>query len=298
MQRIAAWLLTAGLASVAVASEPAPPVQSVSEIIAKNIAARGGLDAWRHIQTMVWVGHIETAHAPAAKLPFILDQKRPNKTRFEITVQNQRALRLFDGSEGWKTRPSANGQPEWQAFTGEELRYAHDGPGLDGLLMDAADRGLAIRLDGVATVDGNAAYQLNVQRPSGGSERVWIDAQTFLDIKSERTARTAAGQAATATVVYRHYQTLEGVQMPMIMETGTVSASASANDATDRMVIDQVVVNPPLEDALFAKPQVPGQHRGVRVDTRQAALPARSTAVSPFPHPAEPLLEPVLEPAH
>jgi len=49
MQRIAAWVLAAGLASLAVAAmasepseprEPAPPVPSVSEIVAKNLAAR------------------------------------------------------------------------------------------------------------------------------------------------------------------------------------------------------------------------------------------------------------------
>ena len=65
MRRIAVAALAAGFAAGALAAGQAPaPKLSADEIVEKNAAARGGLDAWRQVRTMVWVGHIESAHAP------------------------------------------------------------------------------------------------------------------------------------------------------------------------------------------------------------------------------------------
>jgi len=272
MKHVAACVLLTGVATVVFAGDGVPtPELSAAQIVEKNIAVRGGLEAWHNIQTMVWIGHIETANAPASRIPFVLEQKRPNKTRFEIKVQNQTALRIFDGIAGWKSRPSANGKPELQPFSVEELGYELNGPSLDGPLMDAAAKGLGINLEGIDTLDGSTAYRLKVKRLSGASQRIWIDTQTYFDLKSERLARNAAGQTGTVTVLYHDYRPFEGVQIPMRIETGTRAATSAT--APDRMVIDKVALNLPLDDSIFAKPEVSGQHHGVTVDTRQASQP-------------------------
>ena len=275
MKRIALSVFAVCVATAAIAGVPATaPELTAAQIIEKNIAARGGLDSWRKIQTMVWVGHIESANAPAAKMPFSLEQKRPNKTRFEIKAQNQLALRIFDGTNGWKLRPSASGKPEVQPFSNEELGFAHDGQGIDGPLVDYAAKGVAIALEGVDDVEGHKAYRLNVRLPSGLSHQLWIDAQNFLDIKSGRQIRNTLGQTATVSVYYRNYQTVEGVKLPFSIET------SAETKAPDRMVIDKVALNVPLEDQMFSKPQVqaPGRRNGVTVDTRSPPPQANPTA--------------------
>lgn len=261
----AMWACFACLPASAAADEPAPPPAELSavQIVEKNVAARGGLEAWKKVQTMAWVGHIENTLSPAARLPFVLEQKRPNKTRFEIKAQNQLSLRIFDGTNGWKLRPSANGKPEVQTFSDTELRFAQDGQVIDGPLMDYAAKGVAIALEGIEAVEGRPAYRLKIRLPSGSNQHVWVDTQSFLDIKYEHPSKTAFGQPGPLAMFYRDFRDVDGLQMPMTIETGSDTAKAPG-----RMIIDRVAVNPPLEDRVFAKPYVPGQHSGAMVDTR------------------------------
>ncbi len=100
---IAGWVLAAFAASAALAQ--AAPTITAAEIVEKNAAARGGVEAWRKIQTMAWAGHVESANAPGRDMPFVLEQKRPNSTRFELMADGQKSVRVYDGSGGWKLRP-------------------------------------------------------------------------------------------------------------------------------------------------------------------------------------------------
>lgn len=278
MRRIAVWVLASCISTTAVADEPVvAPELTAAQIVEKNVAARGGLEAWRKIQSMVWVGHIERLNADAPSLPYVLEQKRPNKTRFEIKARNQTWVRIYDGVHGWKLRPASNGKPEVQPYAAEELKFARDGQGIDGPLMDYQAKGIAVILDGVDDVEGRKAYRLNVKLPSGASQHVWIDAQTFLEVKYDRQSRNAFGQTGTVSVYYRDYRTMEGLQIPFTIESGV-----STGKATDKMMIDQILLNPPLEDQMFAKPNVPWKRNAVSIDTttpqpaRRVVQPASS----------------------
>lgn len=263
MRKIALWVFFGCVATAAVADElVAAPELTSAQIVERNVAARGGLEAWRNIQTMVWVGHVENATLPAPSLPFILEFKRPNKTRFEIKVQNHMMERIYDGIHGWKVRPAGSGQPELLPYTDEELRFARDGQGIEGPLIDHEAKGIAISLDGTDEVEGHKAYRLSVKLPSGASHHVWVDAQTFLDVKYDRQSRSANGQSATVAVFYRNYNTIEGLQIPLMIETRADNAKA-----TDKMVIDKISFNPPLDDKIFANPAVLGRRSTALRDT-------------------------------
>jgi outer membrane lipoprotein-sorting protein len=230
---------------------------TASRIVEKNVAARGGLEAWRKIQSMVWVGHIESANAPAPNLPFVLEMKRPNKSRFEIRLQNQTSVRMFDGTRGWKLHPVSHGKPQAQPYTPDELSFARDAQGIDGLLIDYQEKGYAVSLDGDDEIDGHKAYRLNVTLPSGDSHHVWIDARTFLDIKYDRKSYNGSGQAAVLSVHYRNFNAIGGLQIPLVIETRADNAKA-----TDRMLIDNVTLNPQLEDRNFTWTDKPGRTTG------------------------------------
>src|SRR2546427_3482566 len=114
MNRMAAATIAVGLMAVALAAGCASAAKlSAAEIVAKNVAARGGLDAWRKVETMVWIGHIQSTRAPSPSMQFRLEQKRPSKTRLEISALNEKSMRVFDGVQGWKLRPG-HGRPEVQ----------------------------------------------------------------------------------------------------------------------------------------------------------------------------------------
>ena len=274
MRRTAAWALAAGLSTLASAAQPAAPHElSAAQILEKNAEARGGAEAWRKIDTMVWVGHVESGNAQAAKVPFMLEQKRPNKTRFEIIADKQKSVRVFDGANGWKLRLTSGGRPEMQPYTIEETNFARGAQVIDGPLLDHAAKGVTVALAGVEEVEGRKAYRLDVKLPSGLRQRAWIDAETFLDVRWEREAHDASGRSATVRMHYRNYHSFDGLQIPLTIETVT-----AARSATDRLMIDKVALNPPLADGDFAKPGVPGARRNaVAVDTRLPQSAARQT---------------------
>jgi hypothetical protein len=245
------------------AETAAPTGPSAAQIIGKNVAARGGLDAWRKIQRMVWIGHIKSAHVTAPSMPFILELKRPNRTRFEIQVQNTISARIFDGTQGWKVHSGRDGRPEVQPYTADELRFAREGQAIGEPLVDYQAKGISIALEGTDEVEGHEAYRLKVTLPSGTSHHVWIDTQSFLDIKNDRKSNNEFGQSGTVSIFYRDYRAVDGLKLPFVIESG-----ARSGKATDKMVIDKILLNPPLDDALFAKPTLPVHHMGTADSNR------------------------------
>lgn len=260
---VLAGALAASRAEAAAPTEPAGGAElAVGQLLEKNAAARGGLEAWRRVKTMAWTGHVERADGAGPQVPFVFEQKRPNLTRFEIAIDRQRSVRAFDGKRGWKLRQGASGAPVQQPYGAEEARAARDALVIDGPVLDAAAKGVEVTLDGQDEVDGRRAWRLSAKLPSGTIQRVWIDAQSFLEIKYDRPARDAGGQPTTVAVYLRNYQTFEGLRIPITIETG----APGGGPIVDRLVIDRVAVNPDLPDAVFAEPRTP--RRGVTVDTR------------------------------
>jgi hypothetical protein len=221
----------------------------VEEIVARSVKASGGLEAWRKINTMVWVGHLVSVDAPDPNMPFLLEQERPNKSHFEIESMGQKTMRVFDGIRGWKARPAQGGSSDIQPFTSQEVKFAHDAPGIDGPLIDYAAKGSTIALAGVDDIEGRKNYHVAVKLASGERHDVWIDAQTFLETRYDRTSYSTRGVPGIVSVFYRKYRVIEGLAIPGEMEIGVGSARAP-----DKMIIEKVAINPPLDEKAFQRP--------------------------------------------
>jgi hypothetical protein len=259
MKRVAAATIAVGLVAGSLAAGRVPAAElSAAEIVAKNGAARGGLDAWRKVETVVWVGHIESAHAPMPSMRFELEQKRPNRTRLQIHAPGGKSVRVFDGVHGWKLRP-ARGRPEVQPYTPQELKFAQAGHGIDGPLIDSAAKGNSVTLESVDEIGGRKAYHLNVRLAKGGNEHVWVDTETYLDIRYDRMADGPAGASRRVSVTYGDYRTVEGLQIPFLIETG-----GGPGTTPDKMQIETVVLNAPLDDSPFGNPAAPHPRNRVR----------------------------------
>jgi hypothetical protein len=265
MKRVAPWVLAACLstpvlAAVSVPKAEAPQTLGVARIVERNVAARGGLDAWRKVETMVWSGHVETADGQEPAMPYVLEMKRPDKTRFAIITHGQVNVRMFDGVHGWTMHPTPGGAPQLKPFTAGELRFARDEPGIGGSLIGYPENGVTVTLDGIDPVEGSPAYRLGVRLPSGESHHVWIDAKSFLEVKADRQSQDSSGGRHTVQVYYRNYQTTTGgLQIPFVIET-------RAGSIADRMVIEKVAINTPLSDGLFSGPARWLRRPGLGVD--------------------------------
>ncbi len=270
MTRIFPWILTGALALLASAAG-AGDALTADQIIDRNVAARGGLEAWRKIQTMGWTGRIESGPGGISKIPFLMLFRRPDAMRFEILQEGQRAVRVFDGGKGWKLIPVAGSIPELKDYTAEEISFARDAAGLDGPLFDSKSKGVSIALQGMDIVEGHSAFRLKVTLPSGQVHDEWIDAQSYLELRYDRATRNAAGMSAVVSVYYRNYQTINGLLIPLLIETG-----GTASKDTDKMIIEKIALNPTIEASQFAKPtSLPTRRKGVLVNTQSAGAASK-----------------------
>jgi hypothetical protein len=256
-----AVLALLGSAPGVLASAPKKPAHaaalSAEEIVNRNVAARGGLEAWRKVETMIWSGHLESAHTPAPVLPFQLEQKRPNKTRFEIHVQNQRTVRMFDGARGWKSKASPSGRVDMVRYTPDEERHARDEPIIDGVLIDYGAKGSSVSLAGAEDLGGRKTYHLAVRTVSGETHDVWVDAVSFLEVKMSRITYSAGGARVVPTF-YRDYKNFEGLSIPTTVQIGD-----NTMGMPDIMHVERVTLNAPLSDHHFSPPGASGVQRSV-----------------------------------
>ena len=261
-------LAGAGRVQALAASELRGAPVTASQIVARNAAARGGVEAWHRIESMAWTGYAENSNSPGRKVPFLLEQKRPGKTRFEVADSTgMKAIRAYDGTGGWKLRPGKAGPPEITPYSAEEMSFARGAQVIDGPLMDYVAKGAAVSISGTDTVDGRKAWVLDARLPSGGLHRVWVDAESFLELRQDREFRNAAGAMAVTTVRYRDYHAFEGLQLPVTIETG-----GGNGQPVNRLKIERIALNPPIEDKAFVQPEaMSARHGGVVVDTRNAA---------------------------
>jgi hypothetical protein len=256
---------------------------SAAAIVDRNVAARGGLQAWRAVQSMSWEGKlgaggnqratlpvppqgpmpnlkgIPQRPADETQLPFVMELKRPRKMRVELVFKGQTAIQVFDGANGWKLRPFLNRHVA-EPYTADETKSASMQADLDGPLVDYAAKGTKIELDGVEKVEDRDTYKLKLTMNNGQSIHVWIDAQSFLETKIEGQPRRLDGAYHPVEVYYRDYRPVNGLQIAFVLETKVLPLAQKSPGVRntpvppEKIVIEKVTVNPKLDESLFSKP--------------------------------------------
>ena len=268
------------------ASEAAAKL-TAEQIVERNVAARGGLAAWRATRSMKMTGLMDAGRVrpqlrnfyntsrmdaktvkaeirqavlardrdgkdgkdagQLVQLPFVLEMKRPNKSRLELQFQNQTAVQTFDGVHGWKLRPFL-GRMDADPYTAEEVKAAEQQQALDGPLIDYAAKGSRIALAGIEQVDGRSAYKIKLTLKTGQERNIWVDAQNFLDVKTDGS-RKLDGKPHAVDTRLRDYRSVHGLMIPHLIETSVEGVKDS-----ERIIIDQVALNLELAESLFGKP--------------------------------------------
>jgi hypothetical protein len=234
------------------ATAPVPanlPKLSATQIVDKNVAARGGLPAWRAIQSMTITGKLDAGGKKDTWLPYTLQAQRPHNQRLAIEFAGHTALQVFDGEHGWKLRPYLN-RPDPEPFSPEELRKAVAQPDLDGPLIDYAAKGSKVELEGTEMVEGQGTYRLKVTTKQGHEQHIWVDGSTFLETKMEGNPRHFDGRMREVQTYLRDYRRVEGVMMPFVAETRIEGVPGGHS-----MTIEKAVLNEKIDESAFLKPQ-------------------------------------------
>ena len=277
------WLLAVTLSAIAVIGANAQQATlSAAEIVSRNVAARGGLQAWRAIQTLSFSGKMQAGGdnrpslpnvgsrreqkvatpRPTAQveLPFKMEMKRTRKLRLELQFNGQTAIQVYDGVNGWKMRPFLN-RTDYEPYTADETKAASEQADLDGPLVDYAAKGTIVELAGMEKVNGRDNYRLKLTLKSGYSFHVWIDAQTFLESKIEGTPRRLDGEYHPVEIYMTDYRSTNGLMIPYVLATKVVTPVPVAGKkdpsqySAETITIEEVQLNRQLEDSLFAAPK-------------------------------------------
>lgn len=235
----------------------------VDELIARNVAARGGVEAWRAVSSLRFTGQMDLGQG--MHVPYVLEQKRPRKMCLEFVFDGETAVQCVDGDEGWKLVPF-RGRTTPEPMTEAELREMSSSADLEGLLFDSAARGSVVELLGQEPVLGRDAFKLKVTLPGGAVRWVYLDTETGLEVKVE-ALRHLAGRDQRVETFLSDWQATEGLLIPRRQETRT-----AGEPELHFLTVESVGVNPTLDDSRFEKPSAapagatagtqPGQRRG------------------------------------
>jgi hypothetical protein len=235
---------------VVVADSATAPVElTAAQIVDRNVVARGGLQAWRGVKTLSMSGKLDAGGKQKVQLPFVLEMERNRKTRLELQFNGQTAVQVYDGTNGWKLRPFLN-RRDVEPYTPEELKAASMQADIDGPLVDYVSKGTKVQLEGLQSVEGHDAFNLKLTLKTGQVQHIWVDAQTFLDVKIEGTPRRLDGRFHPVATYMRDYRSVNGLMIPYVNETAVDGVKQ-----TEKIVVEKVIVNPKLEDSHFSKPR-------------------------------------------
>lgn len=220
--------------------------QTVDELVAKNIEAKGGLDKIKAVKTRRMAGRAEQSDNPP--LTVVIESARPDDIRQDITVAGMTMVQAYDGKAGWMIQPFS-GRKDPQLMGEDDLRDLTLDADIDGPLVDYKAKGNTIEYMGHDSVDGDDALRLKVTLKNGDILYYDLDPDTYLEIRRE-SQEFIRGSVKEQVTEYGSYKPVEGVMYPFSMAIWPKSDPTQALTVT----LDKVEVNVPLAESVFAVP--------------------------------------------
>ena len=222
---------------------------TVDQLVAKNIEAKGGASALHDLQTLRLTGKMLVQEGQI-QLTFTQTKKRPDEVRSEASLQGMTQIEASDGKEGWKVSPFF-GRKDPERMSADDVKALVEDAEMDGPLIDWQAKGNTIKkYFGTEDVDGTPAHKLKVTRKNGDVSFIYLDPDHFLEIRV-LTQRTRHGAYEEVETDLGDYEKAGSVFVPTSIEFGPKGAPDE-----QRIIIDKVEANVPVDDAIF---HFPGQ---------------------------------------
>jgi outer membrane lipoprotein-sorting protein len=223
--------------------------QTADEVVAKALAARGGVKKLKAIQSQRITGVLY--FTPELYGPFVAEFKRPGKMHNEVTIQNKTVVRTINGKgAGWVVNPLM-GKDGPEEMSADEVKDAKNESDFDGPLVDSKEKGVSVEFAGTEKVEGRETYVLKVTHKDGTVSNYSFDGQTYL-LARWSGEDLVNGEKVTRETLYHDYREVSGVKFPFELISNT-----PGSDVKQRIVVEKVEVDPQIDDSHFDKPQVP-----------------------------------------
>ena len=221
---------------------------TVDELVAKNIEAKGGANAVHGLSTLRLSGKMLVQEGQI-QLGYLQIKKRPQDVRTEASLQGMTQIEAYDGKDGWRVSPFF-GRKDPERMSADDVKALVEDSEIDGPLVDWQAKGNTVEYVGTEDVDGTLAHKLKVTRKNGDVSFVYLDPDHFLEIRV-LTQRVRHGAYEEVEVDLGDYEKVGGVFVPTSIEFGRKGATDK-----QRIIIDKVEANAPVDDAIF---HFPGQ---------------------------------------
>ena len=217
--------------------------QTVDEIVAKHVEARGGGERLRAIQSI----RIErTVAATFNDIDVVIYKKRPNLYRSESKAEGSASATVRGFAENaWETSGGKTIVREGAAAV-EQREVDAD---FDGLLIDYREKGHEVALEGRQRVGASDAWKLKVTLKSGAVRYVYLDAATWLERRHEGTVEMAPNRRVATTVTFGDWREIGGVKFPFAIEE-----ERDAPGQTFVIYTKKIEVNVPIDEGIFRMP--------------------------------------------
>lgn len=218
--------------------------QTVDEIIAKNVQARGGLDKLHAVKALRITARISDGDFRAV---YRQENKRDDKIREEIVFQGMAQVRAYNGQTAWQINPFG-GRRDPELISADESKDLVDNADVEGPLVNYKQKGHTAELVGRDPVEGTDCYKIKLTLKDGDVRYYYLDTDSFLEIKYESQIRVRGTIQYTETML-GDYDQVEGVYFPFAIQHGEIGSNDRAT-----YTIDKIEVNVALDESQFSLP--------------------------------------------
>ncbi len=214
--------------------------QTVDDIIAKNLQAKGGADKLQAVQSMKQKSHVTFQGMTGT---IVLYGKRPNLVRQEIQVAGQTIVNAFDGTTAWSINP-LTGSTDPVTVSGPQAEDIKMQSEFDSPLVNYKAKGSELELVGTETIGGRQAFHLKLTSKDHRVQHVYVDTETNLEIK-------ISGESSVGVIdnELSDYRDVNGLKLPFMLRT------LSAGMFLGQIAVDSIEINPKIDDAIFKLPK-------------------------------------------
>jgi hypothetical protein len=244
LRRISGVILFAGLAIAAAAQD-----LTLDQILKKNEDALGGAEAISKVQTLKMSAKMVMGGGKMEVL-MTISTKRPHSVRVESVVQGKTIVAAYDGTTAWTVNPLA-GSSEPQKMD-EKLAASLATSDIDdslGSLARLKAAGHTVELLGKEDVEGSQTYRIKITRKNGMIASYFLDAGTFLPIKSISKV-SQMGQDIEVEAYPGNYKKVGGILFPHSVD------QKIGGRTFGQMIIEKIGIDEPMDDSIFKMPAV------------------------------------------
>jgi outer membrane lipoprotein-sorting protein len=258
------WLMVRSLrtgllvAVVAASSGSIAYGQTVDEIVAQNLKARGGVERLKALTSTKVTADVEQQ---GTKIHQVVWAKRPNMMRKEMEATPPppspnratvppalgpiKVVIASDGNTVWMINPMMGEGP--QQIMGPQAETAKAQADFDSVLIDYKAKGHRVELVGTEPVDGKPAYHLRIVTKGGLTQNYYLDVATGLEVRTSSTVDQNGDKTELVTDL-SNYQTIDGFAVPFSMRQSVNGTTVA------QMTIAKWEMNVPMDDSLFKMP--------------------------------------------